>query len=270
MNSLPACCRNADARFTFREVRSVPEVESVLAARYRAYSGELGLGGRLASLDATSGLDLDAHDPVSRHFALFAHQDEGDTVVGTLRIAGTEPGPAAPALHRIATHHPSLRSRLDDLPKVPLPMLAYLEHVPAVKTRYEQSVLAGERVAEPGRLSVEPGARRMAARAGAKLSYFLMCCAEAAGWFQLGLDRVVMDCDVRLVPFYQSFGFAPLTGVGPTRQSELGITFMVLEATPASMPAPVRSEVERLAAELQESGQAVLDLGVSALVQPAA
>jgi hypothetical protein len=149
-------------------------------------------------------------------------------------------------------------------------MLSYLGHVPEVKATYEQRVLAGERVAEPGRFSVEPGARRLAARAGVKLSCFLMCCANAAGWFQLGLDRVVIDCDVRLVSFYQSFGFAPLAGVGLTRQAELGITFMVLEATPASMPALVRSEVERLALELQASGRATLDLGATSLVPTAA
>jgi predicted GNAT family N-acyltransferase len=244
-------------QFVFREVRTEAELRDVLALRYQVYCETPGLKG-LGSLDPTTGLDMDAYDLVSHHFALFARDGARETVVGTLRIAGKQIGPLSRALGEIAVGHHSLESRLASARLAPLPMLSHLEQAPAVRAVHDACVARGERVAEAGRLAVRPELRMAAARMGLRLSHFIVTGALAVGSYLLRLDRVFVDCDAAIGSFYRRFGFEPLPGGEATYNAQFGIAFSVFEATPATVPAVLRPEVERLAQQFAADGEATL------------
>jgi hypothetical protein len=249
----------AGQSISFRELRTVSELAASAALRYRVYHTELGLE-RLASLDPDTQLDVDVYDLYSRHYGLFASDVRGERLVGTLRITGSERGPLAWAVEELADRYVSLRSHIAGPPPAPLPMLCHLPQALAVRGRLDQLMTRGERIAEPGRLTVEPLLRRTAARSGVRLSHFLMACAEAVAWQVLELDRVFVDCDVRLEPFYRGFGFDPVPGGEAAAEPDLGISFLVLQATARSLPLDMRSEVDRLARQLRGRGVAELEV----------
>src|SRR5262249_25127146 len=150
----------------------------VLALRYHVFSDSPGLP-RPSSLDHACKLDLDAYDPVSRHFALFARVWSEELVVGTLRITNGRPGHCAQALRSIAEGRPSLEAKIGAPRTAELPMFSYLEQAPAVRASYMTRHARGERMAEPGRLTLHPRVRVAAARAGLRLSHLVVIGALA-------------------------------------------------------------------------------------------
>ena len=164
----------------------------------------------------------------------------------------------ASTLSGIAAEHPSLASHLAGGRAAPLPMLSYLEQAPALHHFYRARRAAGETIAEPGRLTIHPRLRVMAARTGVRLSHFLVLCAYAAGWHELRVDRVLVDCDVRLEQFYRRFGFMTVGGGEAAYQPRLGITMCALQASPDTLPVELLPEVEHIARQLRADGEAVL------------
>ncbi len=243
--------------FVFRDVRGREELLQVLALRYRLYSTTPGMC-RLDSVDHATRLDFDTYDLNSRHFGLFARNGSDDRLVGTLRATGTRTGPMAGLLREIASAHPTLEARVAKGTTELLPMLADLAQAPAVREAIR--LRSGEEIAEPGRLTVDPRVRLAAGRRGIRLSHFLVHCALAVGWDQLGLDRVYVYCNERLDSFYRRVGFYPLPGGESTFQQKQQIPMVVFQATPASLPVDLRPEIELCARQLRERGEAIREL----------
>lgn len=247
------------ARFVFREVRTPDELQQSLKLRYFVYARDLGVK-MLQSLDHPSGMDVDAYDLRAHHYVLLVMKPDGsERVGGTLRIVRNEPGPMERTLRGIAAEHPSVIERLLACPKTPLPMLSYLAQASAVEPIYRRFVDLGEAIAEPGRLCLHPELRVATAREGTRLSHFMITCAHAVAWHILGLDRVLMDCDVHLERFYRAFGFVPLAGGDAAWQPQLEIRFMVMQSAPAWLPPPFRKVVARLARQIVTQGRAELE-----------
>ncbi len=253
--SVPRISENTE--YVVREVRTEAELAGVLALRYEVYRRTAGVA-HLTSIDHATGLDMDAYDLHSHHLALFARTEGHEEVVGTLRITGPELGPMTRELHAIAIGHPTLASHLAARRPAPLPMLSYIVQAPAVSAVVDACLGRGERIAEPGRLTVHPALRVAAARTGLRLSHFLITGALAVGWHVLGLDRVFLDCDANNGSLYRRFGFAIVPGGDATPQPALGFTILVLQATPADLPGAFRAEVDRIANQLAIGGEATL------------
>lgn len=241
------------ATLCFREIRTLDEMRQAAALRFKLYRRTAGIQ-HVASLDPVTQLDLDAFDLVSHQFALFEEHDGLCVVMGTLRVTTGERSPQTALVHDLASEAPTLRSRVHAAREALLPMLCYLPQTPKVQARVVNWKAAGERIAEPGRLTVHPRLRSSAGRVGLRASEFMLLCAKAAGWYVMGLDRVLVDCDSSLAPFYERYGFGAFREGASQKHADMGISISVLHATPQTLPLALRPVVASLAEELRESG----------------
>lgn len=252
---------NHAGTFVFREVASLDELAQASSLRFETYSRLSSLA-KLLHSDAGIRLDLDAYDLVSRHFVLLERRGPGrERVVGVVRIVDNREAPTASLVRDLAARSPSLAARVAERRTAPLPLLSFLEQASQLVPTFERWAAAGERIAEPGRLAIHPRARSTAARNRVRLSSFMIAGAQAVGWHQMQLDRVLMDCNVTLSPIYRPFGFHAVPGDEPRFQPRLGITMEALQATPDSLPLAHRPLVEALARQLREQNEMVLDPG---------
>ncbi len=143
-----------DVHFVFREITAAGELREHLALRYQVF--------RLASHTETflpetgPGLDMDRYDRFSRFFGLFSEGGDENRMVGTLRLTGAERGHASGALEEVAAQFPLLSRRLHEEVVEPLPLLMYLLDRDVVRALYDRLIGEGEKVVEPGRLTLHP------------------------------------------------------------------------------------------------------------------
>lgn len=246
-------------RLVFRDLRTLDEVRAAAALRYRVYAATEGAA-KCSSLNTQVHLDLDGFDLASRHFGLFEDAASGPELVGTMRVATGAPSPQAPLVRALAATVPALVKALARAPEPEmLPLLSYLGQSGLVASRLGALRTRGERIAEPGRFTLQPQLRRAALRYGVRLSEFMLLASQAAGWFDMQLDRVFITCDERLAPLYRSFGFGDMPGTRTEANAELGISITILEATRQSLPAPLHPIVRAFADALAREGEIPLD-----------
>lgn len=243
--------------FVFHELTTVDELRQASRLRFDVYaSAAVGFTGR--SLDRATGLDMDAFDLFSRHYGLFARREADEELVGTLRISGDSASPFADMLWEVARGHGSLVARLSASRPAPIPMMANLGKCDAFRSILRACTSGGEVIAEPGRLVVDPQLRTLAARAGIRLSHFVVQNALAVGWQGLKLSRVFLDCHPGLEAFYRDFGFQRVLEVPLVDSPEVGWPLIVMTSSPADVPSRLQGEVDSLAAQLSAQGHSVL------------
>jgi two-component system, chemotaxis family, chemotaxis protein CheY len=192
--------------YSFREVTGKDEVRDFLRLRFSVYAGTDAV--RHVLPDATSGLDVDSYDPVSRFFGLVAHHVSGQTMIGTLRIAGQNDSPARHALERIVDADPVLLARVRAPRHHPLPLMSYLVDREAVQALFDRLTAAGEAVVEAGRLTLDPAWRSRTPGSERHLARHILDGAVAF-CFHLRLENVLVTCVPPHVPFYRPYGFVP-------------------------------------------------------------
>lgn len=244
-------------QYVLREVSTEVEMRDVLALRKRVYEQMFGEQDFNVVARAAA-LDFDAFDLTSHHFALIAREGANDRVAGSLRITTNKPGPMEEVLRRIAQENRALSSELKKGRPARLPMLAHLPRESGAQEAIASLDARGGFLAEPGRLAVENGHRTTAGRNGLRLARFMVECACGFGWHSLGLSDAVLACQPMLVPLYEAYGFSPLPGTSVSWDAAVGVHFVVMHATPGSLPAALRPRVRARADELCTTGEVLV------------
>ena len=255
------------AEFIFREVRSQSEMHDALALRYSVYSRASELS-KLHSLDSVTSLDVDEFDEVSQQFVLLERKGQRDLVVGTLRLTTMAASPQVAALRSLASAHPTVAARLAAGREAALPLLGYLRSARVNASAIERRLEDGERLIEAGRFTLDPGTLAATARRGIRLSHFMIRCAIAHVCGLGGADRVLIHvrcCARHLEQLYGAFGFRRSPSLSATLRDERDTEFVILEATPESVPQAFVPGIQELAHGLIACGEARLRVRSRAL-----
>lgn len=243
----------------FRQVRTAHEMRDALALRYRVLSKIQ----TESSLDHSSMLEADNYDFFATHFILVARVGRRESVVGTVRFVAGQTSPQLALLYAVSATHPRLAALMCAPISSPLPMLSYLEHGGALSRYVAECTSRGERIVEASRFILDPRILTLAGRRGQRISQQAMLAAIAVACIVDPVDRVLIDARCSwafLERLYRSFGFERAIAVtGPTRATS-GEGFVVLEATPHSVPSTLRPQVFELAKQLLGRGEARLKL----------
>ncbi len=236
-----------DHFFVFREVNAREELEQLLAMRFQVYRHTT-VGSHLLPTDGCD-LDVDAYDLVSRFFGLFEQSLIGRRLAGTLRVAGQELGPAAAVLEGIAAARPKLSTRLHARRRYPLPLMEYLLDREAVAALAGHAASRGERVVEPGRLTLDP-----VLRGGRHLARHIVESAVAFFFFFLEIDNAILTCSPPQDRFYYPFGFERLASTARRFYPEFGANVDCLHGTRERVPNERRGPIFAMAERIRRTG----------------
>jgi hypothetical protein len=194
-------------------------------------------------------LDVDEYDAASRHFGLFREGFSGSEMVGTLRVTGTADTESAPRLERVVGRVPSLRSRLGAPRRYPLPMMKYLVDRAAVEILVDEAQRKGERIVEPGRLTIVSEFRSWGI-SGRHLASRVTESAVAL-FFLLDVQHAVLTCVPPHDRFYRRLGFVDTPGTRTRLHESLGHEVCCLHGRPTWVPDGARATIASLIARVR-------------------
>lgn len=245
----------AGYHYVFRELSTDHDIAAALRLRYEVYSATASVR-QVLPTSPEERMDVDPYDAVSRQFGLMACSPRSETVIGALRVAGDEPAPALKALERVLAGVPSLIGRLHTARRVPLPLMTYLVDSDAVGRIVDEIDARGERVVEPGRLSLEPRYRAAAPGRERHLARHVIDGAVAFYFFHLGIGHAILTCIPPQDAFYRPYGFSITEGTLCQFHDRLGAQVACLHGTIPGVPAPARERCTALAARIARTGGA--------------
>ena len=240
--------------FEFREVTSRDDVEAHLRLRYEVYRREPKTAVFLPP--GARGLDVDAYDAMAHFLTLYASGEGAAVPIGTLRVVRDVTGPAAVILDELVAGDPVLQARLRAPRPERLPLMNYLVDGDAVRRIVAAIDAAGESVAEPSRLTLDPHFRSaFGGRGNVTLAYFLI---EGATAFFFFFRHCLLTCVPQHVRFYRPLGFREAEGTHTQLQPYLGVEASCLHGIDDNVPSPARERVISMATRIRRTGSICL------------
>lgn len=229
----------------FRQAANAQELAELLRLRYQVYR-DCHLSRFVKASE--QGIDIDAWDLHSRHFGLFRIDGESETVVGYMRVVEEGRTPAAVMVEEVASGYSQVLSRITRPLIEPFPLIKYFPDRKRVADYYRCLRKAGERLVEPGRLSLLGAARNR------RLGKHMIESAIAVYFFTYGIENAMWGCIWDHSPMYRRYGCKPLSGTEVSDFAGIGEDSCVVHGAATGVPLRVRRRLTDMATAYRTTG----------------